>query len=156
MEQMQARHSALADTLQDARVVVRPFSEADIIELHNRFLTPGFHSLKVKNIEEGRSLVYTLLASLNCHHDIACLSMDRQRLKAYVCDVYKALRQEGTIGESSLFDFFLDQFACDFLWIEMTPELMACSWFADFEHMLYDFHLNQNVPVIMLSYESGT
>ena len=35
----------------------------------------------------------------------------------------------------------------------MSKELMAQSWFADFEHMLYDFHLNQHVPIIMLSYE---
>ncbi len=153
MEQLQIRYSGLIDSLKGARVVSQPFSEADIIELHNRFLTTGFHSLKVKNIHEGRSLVYTLLASLNYHHNIAALSIESQKLESFVHDIYKALDGYSPINEQSIFDYFLDEFNCDFLWIEMSKDLMSQVWFADFEHMLYDFHLNQHVPIVMLSYE---
>ena len=34
-----------------------------------------------------------------------------------------------------------------------SEELMGKSWFAHFEQMLYDFRLNQNVPIVMLSYD---
>lgn len=153
MEQLHIRDAGLIETLKGARVVSQPFSEADIIELHNRFLTTGFHSLKVKNIQEGRSLVYTLLASLNYHHNVACLSVASERLESYVHDIHKTLHEFGPINEQALFDYFLDEFNCDFLWIEMSKELMAQSWFADFEQMIHDFHLNQHVPIIMLSYE---
>ena len=153
MEQLHISDLGFIDSLVNAREISQPFSEADIIELHNRFLTPGFHSLKVKNVQEGRSLVYTILASLNHHHNIACLGTVPIALESYVHNIYNTLKEFDAINEQALFDFFLEEFNCDFLWIEINTELVAQSWFADFEHMLNDFHIHQYVPIIMLSYE---
>ena len=90
----------------------------------------------MKKVHEGRSLIYTFLVSLNYHHDIACLSIESQKLESYVHDIYKALHEFGSINEQSIFDYFFDAFDCDFLWIEISTELMAQSLFTHFQQLM--------------------
>ncbi|MEX0671926.1 MAG: hypothetical protein WD068_01075 [Candidatus Babeliales bacterium] len=152
MEQLNLR--ALRDAhAYDKQIAIELFSEADIIELHNRFITPGFHLLNVKSIIDGRALIYKLLTSLNCHHTIATVAITACSFEPFVTNIIDALGASEAITEQILFDYFLDEFDADFFWIEMTHELMAQSWFGVFEQMLYDFNLQQHIPIIMLSYE---
>ncbi len=153
MTQLHTRQLGSQELLNDTRLVSQPFSEADIIELHNRFITPGFHSLKVKNEKEGRALIQTVLASLNFHHSISCLTVSSNQLESFTHNIYKTLNEFGQISEQTIFNYFLDEFESDFLWIEMSKDLMAQSWFADFELALHDFNMDQYVPIVLLSYE---
>ncbi len=141
----------------DSHKLTKPYSEQDIIRLQEIFLTNGWHCLQVQNLHEGRSVINTMLYSLNYYHDIACLTLRDYPLLDSVCfDVYLHALEKGCLDSDpyDLNSFFLDYFFADFLWIEETEELVASQWYGPFLQSLHDVQIEKHIPVIMLSYKS--
>ena len=129
-----------------------PLSESDIIVLHDMFLTQGLHSITVKNPEIGRMLIYTLLESLPCYSAIAALSLVDLTLKSPIHDLCANTRYPAMdADDEALFLEARDYY--DFIWIEVTPALLATSWYARFEKNLIEMYKNQNTPIIKVLYQ---
>lgn len=137
--------------------VATPFSECDIIELHDTFLTNGLHMLTVRNLAMGRSVVSILLESLNCFSTVACLTLSRAPLKPTICNLYDELIFNGALclKDDALETFLLEEFYYDFLWIEATPALVESPWFLHFESTLIKFNLVTTMPIILFSYTNN-
>jgi len=136
--------------------VSQPFSETDIIWLQELFLTNDWHCLRLDDIHSGRSIINTMLYSLNYYHDVACLTMEEYpQLDSECCDLYLQLLEGGYLdGEPyDLEAFFLENFYADFLWIEETHELVKTPWYQQFLMVLHDLQMTHHMPVIVLSYK---
>lgn len=136
-------------------LVREPLTESDILSIQDRFLTNGFQHIKVKDIATGRVLVDTFmqfLQSLRVYHDIACLTTSTRALRPGICDIYAelALWQE---SKCDLEEFFLDTFYFDFIWIEATKDMVAQSWYAEFERQIIELQLDSHIPIVVLWYE---
>jgi len=135
-----------------------PFTESEILELQDKFLSEGIHTIKVADFAAGRNLVHAFLDSLAAHHEIACLTVSNKLLESYITNIYHELLLHGYIDRfesKNLQEFFIDQFYFDFLWIECTPKLMEQPWFADFQMNLLNFKLERQIPILMISYDSN-
>lgn len=136
-------------------LIQHPFSEVQILELQDKFLSEGIHHIKVADIAAGRNLVHTFLDSLTVYHEVACLTVSNAPLESYITNIYHELLLQGYIDQyeaRNLEEFFIEQFYFDCLWIECTAELMEQSWFADFQINLLNFKLDRQMPIIMISY----
>ena len=109
----------------------------------------------VADIEEGRSIIKTFVDALNYYHNIACLTFAPESLDQSIFDIYKALQEQEDINSQMLFDFFLEQFSYDFLFIEGTKELMRTDWFAEFQQYMIDFKLDHSISIVMISYHQS-
>lgn len=138
---------------QGARIVKRPLTEEDILELNDLFLTNGMHYIVVDTVDAGRLLILTLLASLNCYHAIAALTLEPLRLTINVHNVHRELIQNYMLhDEQSVDSFFVEQFYFDFMWIEMSDDLVSASWFVDFEQKLFEYKLENHLPIVCIRY----
>lgn len=126
-----------------------PLTESDILCLQDRFLTNGFHHIRVKNVASGRKLIKTFLQSLRVYHEIACVTMEPS-LEQGVFDIFNEL----LIGQKIIDfeEFFVEEFYFDFMWIEATKELLRCPWFADFENHITDLSIDKHIPMFVLTY----
>ncbi len=125
-----------------SKLIKKPFSETDILYLHDRFLSNGFQYITAKDIAAGRSIIDTCLTSLNYYQDIACLS---------VINVYEELLWKG-LSTCNIEEYLLDQFYSDFMWIELTSILATEVWFTKFEQLIIDLHIDQHMPIVILAY----
>lgn len=149
-------HDALADA-SSLPLIQFPFSESEILDLQDKFLSEGIHHIKVTDLASGRDLVDTFLDSLTAHREIACLTVSNTALESYITNIYHELLLHGYIDRfesKNLEEFFVDQFYFDFLWIECTSKLMEQSWFADFQMNLLNLKLDRQIPILMISYDS--
>lgn len=141
---------------QEFHVVTQPFSERDIIWLQELFLTNGWHCLQVEDLHAGRSLINTMLYSLNYYHDVVCLTIeDHPLLDSSYFDVYLHLLEgEYLDGQPcDVEEFFIEHFYADFLWIEETSELVRSAWYQQFLQALQDLKMANHIPIIILSYK---
>ncbi len=138
-----------------SKYVQRPFTEKDILELQDTFLTNGFQFLRMDTIPFGRTVIETFLMSLNHFHDVACLTTSTQPLPPMVTNIYQLLDQGGFLEPYSMLDFeefFLEYFYYDFIWIEASYDLLSQPWFTYFEQKMVDLKLHERTPIIVLSY----
>jgi len=122
---------------EEAHVIAQPFSEGDILYLQELFLINGWHGLKVKSINEGRSVITTMLYSLNYYHDIACLSIGEMSVDSKFFNVYDHMIEGGYL-EGQYHDieaFLIEHFYANFLWIEETQELLKAPWYLSLIHI---------------------
>jgi len=131
------------------------FSEHDILDLQELFLSPGMHELTVPNIAAGRELMSSVLTAFNCFPRIACLTTASLPLPAHVTHLHDEMALHGALAFSNhqLDSFLLEHFYYDFLWIEVTPELLQSAWYPYFQLKLIDFNLAMTLPIIAVSYE---
>lgn len=141
----------------DVRRITQPFSESDIIYLHNIFLTHGSHPIKVPDIATGRAIIAAVLQSLHYYGSPACLSLSSLALDNEIFDLSYAMSLAGHISnqtsETCLEEFFLEQFDSDFLWIEATNELLQQAWFGTFMHQLEILKFENQMPIVVVFYE---
>jgi len=146
----------LTQSLYSFEVLQEPFSEQSILELQEKFLTNGFHYIKVPNQRFGRILIERFLATMHTHHDKACITLDINPLGDQVANIYHVLTNMGYLDPFDLHDmrdFFIEHFYFDFMWIEATKKLLVSSWFCEFEKLLLDFHMEKHIPMIVVLYE---
>lgn len=132
-----------------SRIFREPFSESDVLYLHNLFLTPGKHTIHVDNINQGRLIIRNLLDSLQYYQKVACLSLQDAPLPNGVVDILATLVAEDyLVNTDQLTLFFLDHFYYDFVWIEETNDLIESVWYKQFERHILNFKLDSIVPII--------
>lgn len=131
------------------------FSDEQIIALHETLMTPGFHSMRVNTVLQGRAILYTFLNSLHYYTDVACLTINTVPLKYTIFDLHHYLQEGGFLNphaHADLEEFFLEQFESDFLWIEACPALTQQAWYPYFEQKLIELKINKQIPIMILSY----
>jgi len=141
--------------IKSSKKIRGPLSEADILDLEDKFLTNGFHYINVNDIECGRKLIYSFLQSLNCYTNTAALSISNISLDNTIIDLYYELVKGEYIDFLSyrgLEEFFIDQFYYDFIWIEASDRLMHYHWFSEFIEKILFFKLAKHLPVLIVSY----
>jgi len=139
-----------------AKKISEQLSETDILDLEDKFLTHGFHYINVKDIAAGRRLVDKFLDSLQCYTQNAALTISNGSLELCVTDIYYELFKGGYVDSTYNFDFdgfFIHHFYYDFMWIEASNELVESQWFADFFQKMVSFKIDQQIPVLIISYQ---
>ena len=153
-----SEHNTLSTVLQTPMAIdtghEHTLSDQQIIELHIRFLTNGFQHIQVPSIQDGRELIKTLLKSLDYYHSIACLTESDKQLSSDIHDLLTYL-VECRFLPKNLEQFFLEQIEFDFLWIELTPSLLAESWFEEFKSLIITHHIHTKMPIMCISYEAS-
>jgi hypothetical protein len=136
-------------------VLLSNFSEQDILELQDVFLTPGFNYLSVPSVVQGRRIIRSVLDSLNCFSPVACLTTNSIKLRSDIISLYDEMALAGALAlsHSALESFLLEQFNYDFLWIECSYELMQAPWFCYFEQKLLDFNIAAQQPILFVEYD---
>ena len=124
-------------------------SDQQIIDLHIRFLMHGFQHIQVPTIKEGRELMNTLLSSLDYYHSVACLTGSDMQLSPDTQDLFSYL-VEGRYIPHNLEQFFLDYSDFDFLWFELTPNLLAQSWLEEFKTLLITHKMHMRMPIMCI------
>lgn len=147
----------LTRSIRTFEILREPLSEQVILELQDKFLTNGFHYIKVPNQVVGRTLVERFVSSLQMyHHDGACVTLSEQQLPPMITHVYRSISNKGYLDPFDIRDmeeFFIEDFYYDFMWIEATKELLATPWFIEFEKILLDFHMEKHIPIVVVLYE---
>lgn len=146
----------IAELMQDARHVRAPFSDGDILELQDLFLSNGVHYIKVDDVRSGRALINLFLRSLNYYHNVACLSTSSEPLDSSVIDLYAELMVGGYLDEGAtrqLEEFFLDRFDHDFMWMEASRSVVESDWMAEVFRQMKNFKLEQLLPILIVSYD---
>lgn len=128
------------------------FSEQEIMNLQDLFLTNGFHDIVVSSVEEGRLLIQTFFNALNYYKHVACLSMSSKKLPDQVSDIYQTLSESGEINQKTIFEFLMNHFYADLLVVEMSKKLMSEKWLTEFQQQLIDFKIDAAMPIISISY----
>jgi hypothetical protein len=135
--------------------VTGALSEQSILVLQDKFLTPGFEYLMVREIRVGRRLVHTFLELLAYrYHNVACLTLSLEPLQQSVYPLHQELLHGGYVDNlRSLEQFFIERFYFDFLWIEATDTLIISEWFNEFAKILIDFNVQNHIPIFIIIYE---
>jgi len=146
--------SNISNKIKNSKQIQDPLSEHDIFDLQDKFLTPGFHYVKASDIKFGRTIINKFLSLLYCYNEIAVLTAADLPLANHITDIHYTLLKEGYLSSSffELEDFFIEQFYYDFMWIEVSQELIQTKWFSDFFEKMIHFTLIQNIPVLIFSY----
>lgn len=149
--------NVLSAVLEPAMAITRghehTLSDQQIIELHIRFLTNGFQHIQVPNVQEGRELMKTLLTSLDYYHTVSCLTESDLQLPMDTHDILTHLI-EGRYLPNNLEQFFLEYDDFDFMWLELTPNLLAQPWLDEFKSLLMDHKIHTKMPIMCISYDS--
>lgn len=134
-----------------------PLSEQTIIELHSMCMLEGFHAITVPDLAAGRSMMSTLLSSLNYYDAVAALTIrEDEALPDYVADLFQLM--EGNLrsrlsDNETIEQFFLEKFNFDFLWIEACLELVDTPWYSSILQVIQKFNIHNEIPIFIISYE---
>ena len=142
---------AYLDQNYNQRFINNPYSEKDILYLHETFLTAGFHTICVPSYEFGCTVMKTFLRSLNFYTDIACITENVLHIDG-VTDLYSLLHNNGAFkSRQKLNEFIIEEFDYDFLWIEEKKEWLGTQWYIEFEDAIREHHIDKFMPIIILT-----
>ncbi|MBN1549545.1 hypothetical protein JW872_02690 [Candidatus Babeliales bacterium] len=129
-------------------------AEQEILTLSDKFLTNGFHSIMVRDVFHGRELMKTFLGSFNYYNEVACLSVSSIPLGNSIVSVLKELEAGGWLSYpyNDLSEFLCDHFYSDFLWIEVTNDLVTMPWYKVFRKQLKDLKFHESMPIMLVTY----
>jgi len=132
------------------------FSEKDVIELQEMFLTFGIHCIKIKDVQSGREIIKTILGSLNHFKNIGAITY-ASGLQDFVCDILVHIKMQEPHYFDDIFidlEIFFTMHACfDFIWIEFTDNLLIRN-FEGLKNIFEMYHVNNQMPVIFMMYEN--
>lgn len=140
----------------DPLFFAHPFSEYDILELQNIFLTFGLQEIKVKNVQEGRVIIDKILSSLNYFQNVGYISKLKNHNSDYF-NIYKNVTEgfeyQGKLSPA-LEDFFIMNPHFDFIFIELTNSLKSMQLCASLKKIFEMCHADERMPVLLFSYEN--
>lgn len=153
----QSRQSKCINISHVAGICRESFSEHEILTVNDLLLSNGFHTITVKNLSVGRTIIDTFLTLLNRYQQVYWLSNDTNdtAVPNLVYDLYACMKKAGCLKAGSVEayeTYFYEEFYGDFLIIEGTDHLMSESWYANFEQALYEIHMFDQIPVVQLMY----
>jgi len=132
-----------------------PFSEQDVLELQEIFVTLGVHTIKVKNVIEGRQILKIILNSLNYYNNIGCVTQVKD-LPVHVCDILNHMILEKIEkGDllTNLEDFLAIHPCFDFIWIECTKNIKKEFSYKAIKNSFDMYHVEERMPVLILTYD---
>lgn len=136
------------------KIISDELTEDDILVLQEGFLVNGFHHVQVSDVKNGREFIKAFLRSLDCYHNVACLTIDSLSDERGVTDLYRELceyAREKTV-KGCLDEFFVEQFYYDFLWIECSDRLAQEFELEAFIQKLLHLKLTNTLPITLLHY----
>jgi hypothetical protein len=129
-----------------------PFSEDDILTMHELLLTPGIHYIGVTDINAGRVAMKTFLDALRYYHKIGFLTLAPDTIPYGVEDMVQELAEHGLLKNRSLMgSYFATEFDYDCIWIESDKKLLHEPWIQAFFNELHNFQTI--IPIIVSIYE---
>ncbi|MDP3788009.1 MAG: hypothetical protein Q8Q60_01665 [Candidatus Chromulinivorax sp.] len=146
---------AFHDDNQDTKLFTFPFSEHDVLELQEIFVALGVHTIKAKNIVDGRRIITTILQSLNYYHNVGCIT-EMNQLPVNVCDILNhIILQKSQRGDllHDLEDFFSIYSYFDFIWIELTHDMKKQYAYEDIKNIFDMYHAEERMPVVIVTYD---
>ncbi len=134
------------------KTVQAPFTDQDLIELQEKFLTNGFQYLKTPSIDEGRSIIEMFLSTISIHHTIAYFSLETHKV-GYATNIYSILK-EGYLNsyDGDLEEYFIEHFYFDFMWIEGTKDVLQAPWFETFKNAITCTGIDNHIPILVCVY----
>ena len=132
-----------------------PFSEEDVLELQEIFVTLGVHIIKVKNVIEGRQILKIILNSLNYYNNIGCITQEKD-IPVSVCDILNHIVLEKIEkGDllTNLEDFLAVHPCFDFIWIELTKNIKKELSYKAIKNIFDMYHVEERMPVLILTYD---
>ncbi len=150
----QSRQSKCINISHVAGICRESFSEHEILAVNDLLLSNGLHTITVKNLTVGRTIIDTFLTLLNHYQQVYWLS-NNTAVPHQVCDLYTCMKKacclkSGSVGAFE--SYFYEEFYGDFLIIECTDRLMSEHWYACFEQALYETRMFDQIPVVQLMY----
>jgi len=129
-------------------------TEDDILYLQDLFLTNGMHAISVPDVKTGRSIMHSMLQSLNYYQMAACMTrMQTPPLEESITDICSQLARAGhELCYEEVEHFYIEEFFGDFLWIEFSPQLVDTPLLAHSFHALNVLEMFRKIPIIALSY----
>lgn len=129
-------------------------SEKDILILQELFWQPGKHHLRTSSLEQGRGIVFTFLGAVPYYKRIAYLATHimQDSLPQPAENIYRLFEQLAEVDERECLTelLLLEQIHYDFIWIEMTDELIQTSWFRLLESKMNSLNLSRTIPILYL------
>jgi hypothetical protein len=139
----------------DLKLFTLPFSEYDVLVLQEIFVTLGVHTIKTKNVIDGRQIIQTILKSLNYYHNVGSVTQI-EGLPVFTCDIMKHIGLQFSQRNNLLIDleeFFAVHPCFDFIWIEFTQEIKSQCSIEDIKNLFDIYHVNERMPVLIVMYE---
>ncbi len=145
----------LVQYLHEIHLVQEPFSEIQILDLQEKFLTNGFQYLKTKNVLKGRNIIKTFLSTLNLYQEVGCLTLHPYSVPEGVADIYQELTYGDYLNsfETHYIEEYLFDSYFDFIWIEANQELLTSPWFDQFVTKLITMGIDQRIPIVVVVYD---
>ncbi|MFA5999034.1 MAG: hypothetical protein WC747_03395 [Candidatus Babeliales bacterium] len=133
-----------------------PLSDLEIIKIQNIFMTPGLHHISTKNSMSGRVLISTILKSLQYYNFIGCLTTSQILLDHDIANMYELYLECNQMFENNceLEDLFIDYFHFDFVYIELSEDLLTNFSIKKLQNLCEALTARQSIPVVMVSYEN--
>ncbi|MCX5924466.1 MAG: hypothetical protein NTZ68_03520 [Candidatus Dependentiae bacterium] len=133
-----------------------PLSDLEIIKLQNIFMTPGLHHISTENILSGRVLTDNILKSLQYYNFIGCLTTSQILSDLDIANMYELYLDCNEMFEDtcSLEDLFIDCFHFDFVYIELSEDLLSKISLKKLQSLCEALTARQSIAVVMISYEN--
>lgn len=130
------------------------FSEKEIIEIQDYFLTPGIHTIKFKDVSLGRLFLDSFLPLLSSYTKGAYLSLVDLSPSCGLVSLYRELIGACEHGDTNVLeDYMLTSFYYDYLIIEETEELKRAGWYQRFRALLEKYNYVSTAPIVIFNYE---
>lgn len=138
-----------------SKLFTLPLTEINVLDLQAIFVTPGVHTITMKNITEGRTIIQTILKSLNYYHEIGCITFTHDIAdKIYdIIDHISFQKEQRETLLLNLEDFFAIHPCFDFIWIEWCEKLQKYSSLDDIKKIFNMYHADERMPVVCIRYE---
>ena len=130
------------------------FTEQNILELQQMFVTFGMHYIKTKNIQSGRKIIETILGSLKHFQNVGAIT-HAPGLQDSICDILVYIKMQGFYSDDISIDlenFFTIHACFDFIWIEFTS-LLQTKDLDQIKNIFEMYHAQDQMPVIFVMYD---
>ena len=131
------------------------FSENDVLELQQMFVTFGVHSIKTKDVQSGRKIIQTILGSLKHFQNVGAIT-HVPGLENSICDILVYIKMQGFCSDDisvDLENFFTIHPCFDFIWVEFANGLEIKD-VASIKNIFEMYHAQDQMPVIFVMYEN--
>ena len=142
---------------EDNKLFTIPFSEQDVLALQEIFVSCGVHTIKTKNVIDGRKIIQTILNSLNYYHNVGCVAETFiHKLPITVCDIISHIKIQKIKKDNLLLDlegFFAEHPCFDFIWIELTQDIKNQLSSDDIKKIFTMYHVEERMSVLIMTYD---
>ncbi|MBV8661039.1 MAG: hypothetical protein JO129_02755 [Candidatus Dependentiae bacterium] len=142
---------------EDDKLFTIPFCEQDVLALQEIFISCGVHTIKTKNVLDGRQIIQTILNSLNYYHNVGCITDTfLHQLPITVCDIISHIKLQKIQKNNLLIDleeFFAEHPCFDFIWIEFTEDIKNQLSLDEIQKIFTMYHAEERMSVLIMTYD---